>query len=94
MKMNETINNKLGTSIPTYVVLGICNPKHAHKALEAEKNIGLMLPCKGLIRLVDEGKYVVSLQNPIKTLSVVENPKMEKIGEKVAESFKEALAAM
>lgn len=94
MKMNETLNKRLGTEIPMYVVLGICNPKHAHKALKIEENIGLMLPCKGLIRWIGEDKYVVSLQNPITTLSVVENPEMDKIGKEVAKSFKEALVAM
>ncbi len=48
--MKATLKNKLNVDIDNYEILGACNPPYAHKALQAEDKIGLMLPCNVIVQ--------------------------------------------
>lgn len=94
MKMHETLNEKANANMDTYVILGICNPKFAHEAIQIEKNIGLMLPCKGIIRKIGENKYVVAFQNPEAIMDVVDNSELKQLTKEVSNRLNEALNAV
>lgn len=67
-----------------YVILGACNPPLAYKTLQAETEIGLLLPCNVIIYKNDEGKPVVSAIDPLKMVSMIDNQVLEEIAQEVS----------
>jgi uncharacterized protein (DUF302 family) len=69
--IKEKLREKLGVDFQRYVILGACNPPLAHKALLAEPEIGLLLPCNVIVYETAPGHCVVSAVDPDAMLSVV-----------------------
>ena len=63
LDVSATLREKLGKEVPPSVILGACNPSLAAKALEAEPEIGLLLPCNVVLREAEEGVEVL-IQDP------------------------------
>ncbi len=63
--MRATMRAKLGKDIEDYVILGACNPPLAHRALQADRGIGLLLPCNVVVRATDAGTVVEALDPQI-----------------------------
>jgi uncharacterized protein (DUF302 family) len=63
--VKETLKQKLGVDFRRYKILGACNPPLAHKALSAETEIGVMLPCNVVVYEDDRGKAVVVAVDPM-----------------------------
>ncbi|MBD3305863.1 DUF302 domain-containing protein [candidate division KSB3 bacterium] len=80
--IHEKLKEKLGVDFHNYVILGACNPPSAHKALLAEENIGLMLPCN-VILYEKEGKTILSVIKPTVAMSMIENPDLKGIADKI-----------
>jgi uncharacterized protein (DUF302 family) len=78
-----TMKKKLDVDFRPYRILGACNPPFAYKALEAERYIGLMLPCNVIVQDAGDGKTEVAAINPIMTMSSVENTGLESIAKEV-----------
>jgi uncharacterized protein (DUF302 family) len=70
--VQETMKKKLDVDFPKYVILGACNPPFAHKALQAEEELGLLLPCN-LIVYEKKGKTNVAAFDPMVMTKIVEN---------------------
>ncbi len=68
--VRQTLRDKLDIEFEPYVILGACNPHLAHRGLQAEHELGLLLPCNVIVH-EHEGKRAVSIVNPIQMLSVV-----------------------
>ncbi|MGE5095002.1 MAG: DUF302 domain-containing protein [Betaproteobacteria bacterium] len=66
-----TLKKKLGKDMPPYRILGACNPQFAHRAIEAEPQIGALLPCNVVVR-VDAGKTIVEAMDPHAVLQLVQ----------------------
>ena len=69
--VRDTLKKKLNVDFPDYVILGACNPALAHRALSAETEIGLLLPCNVIVYVDAAGKTVVAAQDPTAALSIV-----------------------
>lgn len=85
--VKETLKKKLDVDYDDYIILGACNPSFAYQALQAEKEIGLLLPCNVIV-YVKDGKTFVSAINPVEAMSVVKNEKLKEIAEKVGEKLR------
>lgn len=70
--VREKFKEKLGLEFRNYVILGACSPANAHKAILAEENIGLMLPCNVIVHEKD-GKSVVGIIKPTVAMGMIDN---------------------
>jgi uncharacterized protein (DUF302 family) len=87
--IKEKFRQKLGIDFRKYVILGACDPISAHKAIEAEENIGLMLPCN--IIIYEKGNHVViSAIKPTIAMQMIDNPELNKIAINVEAKIKHA----
>jgi uncharacterized protein (DUF302 family) len=91
--VKEKLKEKIGVDFRKYLILGACSPKHAHQALLAEENIGLMLPCNVVVYEKDS-KTVVSVVKPTTMMSMLDNPKLAKIAETVESLLKKVFDAV
>lgn len=76
----KTMKEKIGADFRPYVILGACNPQLAHRALSAEDQLGLLLPCNVVVQERD-GQTVVSAVDAGTMLGVVGNPALNEVAE-------------
>lgn len=72
--VTETFRKKLGVEFKPYTILGACNPHFAYESLQAEEEIGLMLPCNIIVYVNDAKETVISAINPMASMQAVQNP--------------------
>jgi uncharacterized protein (DUF302 family) len=89
-----TLKKKLGREMPPYMILGACNPQFAHRALEAEPQIGALLPCNVVVRQDRAAKTIVEIMDPRAVLQLVERPEIAEIAGAVRERLERVLAAL
>lgn len=89
--VKATMKKKSGVDYRPYKILGACNPKFAHKALEAEEQIGLMLPCNVIVYENNSGKTVVSAVDPVSAMGAVENSELEEIAKSIQAKLKKVI---
>ena len=80
--VQQTLAAKLGVEGDPYVILGACNPPLAHHALEAEPDLGVLLPCNVVVYEHD-GRTVVSAVDAERMLSLVGNDELAEVAETV-----------
>lgn len=89
--VKQTLKNKLDLDFRPYTILGACNPKFAHQAIELDDKIGTLLPCNFLVQETGEGAEV-SAMNPQVTMSSLLGPELEEIGKAITEKVRTVLA--
>lgn len=93
--MQQKLKEKLGVDSGRYVILGACNPPLAWKALQAEPEIGLLLPCNVIVYESAGGECVVAAVDPDLMLGVVgENPIVAEVARESRSRLERALAAI
>lgn len=92
--VQKVMKAKLDIEHPAYKILGACNPNLAHQAIEAEPEIGLLLPCNVLLREIDGGKISVSFMDPIAVLGMVDNPHIKEVAPMVQAKLKNVAASL
>lgn len=85
--VKETLKKKIDVDFRNYKILGACNPSFAHKALSAEENIGVLLPCNFIVQENLDGKTQISSVNPTVSMQNVQNPNLEPIAKEVTEKL-------
>lgn len=90
--VKQTMKQKLDKDFRRYVILGACNPPLAHRALTAELEIGLLLPCNVIVYETTPGESVVSAMAPLAALGVVgDNPDLQEVAKDADARLRRAL---
>ncbi|MFQ6084164.1 MAG: DUF302 domain-containing protein [Candidatus Aminicenantia bacterium] len=92
--VKETLKAKLNIDFSKYIILGACNPVLAHKALQAEKEIGLLLPCNVIVYEDDDGKAVVLVFDPEVGMKMVDNPAVNDIAREASEKLRRVIKSL
>lgn len=91
--VKETLKQKINVDFKKYTILGACNPPIAHKALQEEEELGLLLPCNVIVYEKDD-KTRVSIFDPMVMTWIVENDQMKSIATEVQEKLQRVLKAI
>ncbi len=89
--VRATLKEKLGEDMEPYVILGACNPQLAHRALDIEREIGLLLPCNVVVR-ADGERCVAQALDPKVIADVPANAALQPIAEEAGRRIDAALA--
>ena len=81
--VKKTFKDKMDVEFERYAILGACNPPYAHKALELEGKIGLMLPCNVIVQETPTGAVEVAAIDPIASMQAVENESLGPVVEEI-----------
>jgi uncharacterized protein (DUF302 family) len=92
--VSATLKEKLDVDFPPYEILGACNPPLAHQALQLEADVGLLLPCNVVVRSLEDGRTMVEALDPVRQLSVADNPDLPQLAEEVRARMKRVIAAV
>lgn len=92
--VQDTLRQKIGADIAPYTILGACNPPLAHRALSAEPEIGLLLPCNVIIYVDASGKTTVSAIDPEAQFALVDRADLADLAHEVGGRLRRALARL
>ena len=88
--MKKIIKDKLGQDMDGYVLLDVCNPRHAKKAIDSHKEVGLVLPCKIMV-YEDKKKTWISLYKPTEAIKSLGFSDLDSLATEVEEQLEQAL---
>jgi uncharacterized protein (DUF302 family) len=91
--VQATLKEKLGVDRGRYLIIGACNPSLAHRALEAEPDLGLFLPCNVIVYEAPDGTHVNAV-DPQSMLGAIQNPVLDQIADEVKRRFTRVIAAL
>nr|WP_090277452.1 DUF302 domain-containing protein [Mycolicibacterium komanii]CRL71943.1 hypothetical protein CPGR_02618 [Mycolicibacterium komanii] len=88
--VKATLKNKLDEDVENYLILGACNPPLAHRAIDAHRQIGLLLPCNVVVRSDpdDPDTTLIEAMNPQLLVDVTDEPALKPIAEDVGNKLK------
>lgn len=93
--VQQTLKEKLGRDFRKYVILGACNPPLADRALHAELEVGLLLPCNVVVYELSPGRSVVSAMAPMAALGIVgDNKELQTVAKEADARLRGALTAL
>lgn len=92
--VKETLKKKIDVDFRPYIILGACNPKFAHQALNAESKIGVMLPCNVIVEQTEAGAVEVTAVDPMASMQAIENPDLGDIAMQVQGLLREVIAEL
>ena len=92
--VQDTLKKKINVDFRRYRILGACNPKLAHEALQIEDKVGTMLPCNVVVQDAGDGKTEVSAIDPVASMMAIDNPRLRQAAEIVQGKLKQVIASL
>ncbi len=86
--VKDTLKKKLDREFRKYVILGACNPPYAYRSLEADLDVGLLLPCNVIVYETDDKRAYIAAINPISALEIIQSRELKNIAGEVSEKLK------
>ncbi|TIO31248.1 DUF302 domain-containing protein [Mesorhizobium sp.] len=88
--VKATMKKKLDANMDPYLILGACNPKMAHNAIEMEPRVGAMLPCNVIVRQVSDAVEVSAI-DPVASMAAIDNQELTRVASQVRDMLAEAV---
>ncbi|MGC8518976.1 MAG: DUF302 domain-containing protein [Steroidobacteraceae bacterium] len=92
--VQATLKAKIGADTPKYRILGACNPRLAHEALQRETRLGVLLPCNVIVRETAEHDVEVASVDPVASLERTGNEGLRATAEKVRSDLAAVIEAL
>ncbi len=89
--VKATLKKKLDKEFRKYVILGACNPPYAYRTLQADLDVGLLLPCNVIVYETNDQKAYVSALNPVSALEIMKSEELRMIAEEVSERLRRVI---
>jgi uncharacterized protein (DUF302 family) len=91
--VRDTMKKKLDIEFRNYIILGACNPPLAHRALETEDKIGVLLPCNVIVQETDDGVEVAAM-DPVAAMAAMGNGGLDSVAGEVKQKLERVIAAL
>jgi uncharacterized protein (DUF302 family) len=92
--VQATLREKLGVQMEEYLILGACNPQLAHRALDVDRELGLLLPCNVVVRANGPDDTLVQALDPQVMVQVTSRPELKEVADEAATRLRAALGAL
>ena len=92
--VKATLKAKIGEDVAPYIILGACNPPLAHRAITANPEVGMLLPCNVVVRETPGGGVVVEALDPVAAMSIVQDEAVKAVAQEARQRLEKALAAL
>ena len=92
--VKQTLKAKLGVDFRNYQILGACNPKLAHEALQLEDKIGTMLPCNVVVQEIGNNKIEIAAVDPVASMQAIDNPRLIQAAQSVQALLRTVIEAL
>ena len=92
--IQATLKSKIDVDFRPYTILGACNPKLAHEALQLEDKVGTMLPCNVVVQQSEDGAVEVAAIDPVASMQAIDNPALREAAMVVRDKLMLAIKAL
>ncbi|MBE0609269.1 MAG: DUF302 domain-containing protein [Dehalococcoidia bacterium] len=92
--VKATLKAKIGEDVAPYIILGACNPPLAHRAITANPEVGMLLPCNVVVRETPGGGVVVEAMDPVAAMSIVQDEAVKAVANEARAKLTKALEAL
>jgi uncharacterized protein (DUF302 family) len=92
--VKATLKAKIGEDVAPYIILGACNPPLAHRAIAANPEVGMLLPCNVVVRETPGGGVVVEAMDPVAAMGIVQDEAVKAVAQEARDRIAKALEAL
>jgi uncharacterized protein (DUF302 family) len=92
--VQQTLKTKIDVDFRPYTILGACNPKLAHEALQLEDKVGTMLPCNVVVQQQGDGQIEVAAINPVASMQAIDNPELKQAAAVVRDKLSRVIESL